>query len=53
MVFGDGVWSVSVSGLVLSQAPAAFLWRAEGVGLGRRQKGGLWAHGDWKLKWGW
>lgn len=28
VVFGDGAWSVSVSGLLRSQAPAAFIWRA-------------------------
>lgn len=39
MAFGDRVWSVSVSGSVLSQATADFLWNAEGVGLGQRQTG--------------
>lgn len=41
MEFGDGVWSASVTGSVLSQAPAGFLWKAEGVMLVQRQGGSL------------
>lgn len=41
MAFGDGGCSFSVSGLFRSQAPAAFLWRAEGVGFGAGERRGL------------